>query len=83
MPEIQPCASPLPVRGLRYNENIYFEQGSTLWINLYLPSEMTWDATGMTIRQEGNFLWPDFVRGPIGQILQIEPISDIETLWRR
>ena len=38
----------------RYNENIYFQQGSTLWINLYIPSEMTWDATGMTIRQEGN-----------------------------
>jgi DUF1680 family protein len=38
----------------RYNENIYFEQGSTLWINLYIPSEMTWDATGMTVKQEGN-----------------------------
>jgi len=38
----------------RYNENIYFQQGSTLWINLYIPSEMTWDATGMTISQEGN-----------------------------
>ena len=38
----------------RYNEGIYFQQDSSLWINLYIPSELTWDATGLTIRQEGN-----------------------------
>lgn len=38
----------------RYNEGIYFQQGSSLWINLYIPSELTWGATGMTIRQVGH-----------------------------
>ena len=38
----------------RYNEGIYFQQGSSLWINLYIPSEVTWDGTGLTIRQEGH-----------------------------
>ncbi|MBN1608649.1 MAG: glycoside hydrolase family 127 protein, partial [Polyangiaceae bacterium] len=38
----------------RYNEGIYFKSGNSLWINLYIPSEMTWEETGLTIRQEGN-----------------------------
>ena len=38
----------------RYNEGIYFQQGSSLWINLYIPSELTWDETGLTLQQQGN-----------------------------
>ena len=38
----------------RYNEGIYFQQGSSLWINLYIPNELTWDATGLTLQQKGN-----------------------------
>lgn len=38
----------------RYNEGIYFEQGSALWVNLYIPNDLTWDATGLTIREQGN-----------------------------
>ena len=38
----------------RYNEGIYFQQGNSLWINLYIPSELTWDTTGLTIQQQGN-----------------------------
>ena len=38
----------------RYNEGIYFQQGSALWINLYFPNELTWDATGLTLQQKGN-----------------------------
>jgi DUF1680 family protein len=38
----------------RYNENIYFQQGSSLWINLYFPNELTWDTTGLTLQQAGN-----------------------------
>jgi DUF1680 family protein len=38
----------------RYNENIYFERGSTLWVNLYFPNRLTWDATGLTIEEAGN-----------------------------
>jgi DUF1680 family protein len=38
----------------RYNEGIYFEQGNSLWVNLYFPNEVTWDKGGMTLRQEGH-----------------------------
>lgn len=38
----------------RYNEGIYFHQQDTLWINLYIPSELTWRDTGMVVRQEGD-----------------------------
>jgi uncharacterized protein len=38
----------------RYNEGIYFEQGNSLWVNLYFPNEVTWEKGGMTIRQEGH-----------------------------
>jgi DUF1680 family protein len=38
----------------RYNEGIYFQQGSSLWVNLYIPSEITWQETGLTLRQEGD-----------------------------
>ena len=38
----------------RYNEGIYFHQKDALWINLYIPSELTWRDTGMVIRQEGD-----------------------------
>lgn len=38
----------------RYNEGIYFEQGSSLWINLYIPSELTWEEAGLTLQQKGN-----------------------------
>lgn len=38
----------------RYNEGIYFWRGDTLWLNLYIPSELSWDTTGLTLQQEGN-----------------------------
>lgn len=38
----------------RYNEGIYYEQGNTLWVNMYFPNEVTWEKGGMTIRQEGH-----------------------------
>ena len=38
----------------RYNEGIYFQQGNSLWVNLYIPSELHWRATGLVARQEGG-----------------------------
>ncbi len=38
----------------RYNEGIYFGQGNSLWINLYIPSELNWPDAGLTLRQEGD-----------------------------
>jgi DUF1680 family protein len=46
----------------RYNEGIYFQQGSSLWVNMYVPSEVTWGKTGLTVRQEGNAAAGDEVR---------------------
>ncbi len=38
----------------RYNEGIYFQQDDSLWINLYIPSELDWQEAGMVLRQEGD-----------------------------
>ena len=38
----------------RYNEAIYFQQDDSLWVNLYIPSELDWRRTGMVLRQEGD-----------------------------
>lgn len=38
----------------RYNEGIYFQGTNSLWVNLYIPSELNWRETGMVIRQEGD-----------------------------
>lgn len=62
----------------RYGEGIYFQQGSQVWVNLYIPSELTWDATGMTLRQEGNAAAGEEVRltvvkaaGPVAATLNL------------
>lgn len=40
----------------RYGEAIYFKgHKNKLMVNLYIPSVLIWDETGMTIRQEGSF----------------------------
>lgn len=38
----------------RYNEGIYFKDADTLWVNLYIPSELDWRETEMVVRQEGD-----------------------------
>jgi DUF1680 family protein len=38
----------------RYNEGIYFQQGGSLWVNLYIPSELDWREAGLVLRQEGD-----------------------------
>lgn len=38
----------------RYNEGIYFQQGRSLWVNLYIPSELDWREAGLVVRQEGD-----------------------------
>jgi hypothetical protein len=37
----------------RYGEGVAFTSADTLWINLYLSSEITWTQRGLVIRQEG------------------------------
>jgi DUF1680 family protein len=38
----------------RYNESIYFQQADSLWVNLYIPSELDWRQAGFVVRQEGD-----------------------------
>ncbi len=39
----------------RYGESIYFQGANDLWINLFIPSELTWAGKGLIVRQETDF----------------------------
>ena len=39
----------------KYNDTIYFHDGSSLYVNLFIPSELTWKDKGLTVRQETRF----------------------------
>lgn len=38
----------------RYNEGINFQENNSLWVNLYIPSELDWKEAGLVLRQEGD-----------------------------
>jgi DUF1680 family protein len=46
----------------RYNEGIYFQQTNSLWVNLYIPSELDWREAGLVVRQEGDITRGEPVR---------------------
>ena len=46
----------------RYNEGIYFHKDDTLWVNLYIPSELGWRQAGIVLRQQGDITRGDPVR---------------------
>jgi DUF1680 family protein len=46
----------------RYNESIYFQQTDSLWVNLYIPSELDWRQAGLLVRQEGDLTRGEPVR---------------------
>jgi hypothetical protein len=39
----------------KYGDSIYFHDDSTLWVNLFIPSELSWREKGITVRQETKF----------------------------
>ncbi len=39
----------------KYGDSIYFHNGDTLWVNLFIASELNWKDQGITIRQETDF----------------------------
>ena len=40
----------------RYGESVYFHDGGkTLYVNLFIASELTWNAKGLTVRQETKY----------------------------
>ena len=46
----------------RYNEGIYIQGDSSLWINLYIPSELNLRDGGLSLRQEGDMANAEPVR---------------------
>ncbi len=39
----------------RLNANIYFHDAEAVWVNLYVPSRVTWREKGVVLEQSGNF----------------------------
>ena len=39
----------------KYADTIYCHDADTLWVNLFIPSELKWQEKGVTIRQETEF----------------------------
>jgi hypothetical protein len=39
----------------KYGDSIYFHDDSTLWVNLFIASELNWKVKGITVRQETKF----------------------------
>ncbi len=52
----------------RYGEGIYFQHQDTLWINLYIPSELDWREQGIVLRQEGNLPYVNTVRFTVAKV---------------
>ncbi len=46
----------------RYGESIYFHDGASLYVNLYIASELAWKAKGLTLRQETTVPESDVAR---------------------
>jgi len=43
----------------RYAESIYFHNGDTLWVNLFIPSELRWRERKIKVLQENSFPFKD------------------------
>lgn len=56
----------------RFNEGIYFEDGRSLYVNLYIPSELKWK--GMVVKQEGCVPYQDEVTLTVVKALP-EPVT--------
>ncbi|MDU0287938.1 beta-L-arabinofuranosidase domain-containing protein [Saccharothrix longispora] len=41
----------------KHGDSIYFHGGNTLWVNLFIPSTLTWPGRGLTVRQDTG--WPE------------------------
>ena len=39
----------------KYADTIYFHNDETLWVNLFIASELDWKGKGVTVRQQTNF----------------------------
>jgi hypothetical protein len=39
----------------KYGDSLYFHDGQSLWVNLFVASELTWQERGLTLRQDTRF----------------------------
>ncbi len=46
----------------KYGDTIYFHDDRSLFVNLFMPSELTWAAKGLVVRQETRFPDEDTTR---------------------
>jgi uncharacterized protein len=46
----------------KFSRGIYYHDARTLWVNLYVASELRWHAKGLTLRQHGRFPESNTVR---------------------
>jgi DUF1680 family protein len=44
----------------KYGDTIYFHDADSLYVNLFIASELTWTKKGLTVRQETKFPEKDF-----------------------
>ena len=55
-PQSSCCGGTGSENHVKYQEATYFVSDNTLWVGLYMPTTLTWDAMNVTIRQD--CLWP-------------------------
>ena len=46
----------------RYTKCIYYKDGDSMYVNLYIPSTVTWEEKGLTLTQETNYPYEDTIR---------------------
>jgi uncharacterized protein len=46
----------------KYGESIFFYSGDTLYVNLFIPSQLNWTAKGMTVRMDTRYPNSDTVQ---------------------
>jgi DUF1680 family protein len=46
----------------KYGESIFFHSGDTLYVNLFIPSQLNWTAKNMTIKMETAYPQSDTIR---------------------
>lgn len=61
----------------KYQETVYLRSadGSALWVNLYVPSTLTWEEKGITVRQETAFPRDDTVKFTVTTSSRQEPLD--------
>ena len=67
----------------RYNEGIYFQQSNSLWINLYIPSELDWREAGLVIRQEGDITRGEPVRFTVVKAGTPSTYVTLDRKWKK